>query len=620
MKRIFIAFLGVITVLPLSYVAGYSAGESSAVCDNIKKEINVSGVVKNSEGNNLSGVTVKIKGTNRSVRTKNDGKFTILAATNATLEFSISGFISKEIAVKGRTNLGVVTLMPDQQVIADVLEVLEDRVEVLDVPGFANVRGLSNDVQIPRLNNERYDSQEENNFKNSETDPISVFSVDVDNAGYSNVRRFLNYGTMPPSGSVRIEEMINYFKYDYPFPTDNSPVKLNAEISGCPWNSEHQLLRLGLQAKNLNPKTVPPSNLVFLIDCSGSMDEFNKMPLLIRSFKVLVENMTENDRVAIVTYASGSGVKLQSTRCNTEGKKLIVNTLEGLMASGYTAGQAGIDSAYAIAQKNFIKGGNNRIFLATDGDFNIGQSSDAELKTLIETKRESGIYITVLGFGMGNYNDSMMEKIADYGNGNYYYIDTYAEAKKALGDGLWGTLYTVAKDVKLLVDFNPNKVKSYRLIGYENRVLSNEDFNNDKKDAGDMGAGHSVTALYELVPTTSKEKTPSTVKSEYQKLTSVNSADWLTIKFRYKEPSDTTSKLVSLKVTDKDFTKLPSNNMKLSSSVAEFGMLLNNSKFKAGMSYNSVLDRLSTLKSDDQGYIDELKVLVRKANTLSGTN
>ncbi|MBR4265073.1 MAG: von Willebrand factor type A domain-containing protein [Bacteroidales bacterium] len=620
MKRIFIAFLGVITVLPLSYVAGYSIGESSAVCDNIKKEINVSGVVKNSEGNNLSGVTVKIKGTNRSVRTKNDGKFTILAATNATLEFSISGFISKEIAVKGRTNIGVVTLMPDQQVIADVLEVLEDRVEVLDMPGFANVRGLSNDVQIPRLNNERYDSQEENNFKNSETDPISVFSVDVDNAGYSNVRRFLNYGTMPPSGSVRIEEMINYFKYDYPFPTDNSPVKLNAEISGCPWNSEHQLLRLGLQAKNLNPKTVPPSNLVFLIDCSGSMDEYNKMPLLIRSFKVLVENMTENDRVAIVTYASGSGVKLQSTRCNTEGKKLIVNTLEGLMASGYTAGQAGIDSAYAIAQKNFIKGGNNRIFLATDGDFNIGQSSDAELKTLIETKRESGIYITVLGFGMGNYNDSMMEKIADYGNGNYYYIDTYAEAKKALGDGLWGTLYTVAKDVKLLVDFNPNKVKSYRLIGYENRVLNNEDFDNDKKDAGDMGAGHSVTALYELVPTTSKEKIPSTVKSEYQKLTSVNSADWLTIKFRYKEPSDTTSKLVSLKVTDKDFTKLPSNNMKLSSSVAEFGMLLNNSKFKAGMSYNSVLDRLSTLKSDDQGYIDELKVLVRKANTLSGTN
>ena len=239
---------------------------------------------------------------------------------------------------------------------------------------------------------------------------------------------------------------------------------------------------------------------------------------------------------------------------------------------------------------------------------------------MIETKRESGIYITVLGFGMGNYNDSMMEKIADYGNGNYYYIDTYAEAKKALGDGLWGTLYTVAKDVKLLVDFNPNKVKSYRLIGYENRVLNNEDFDNDKKDAGDMGAGHSVTALYELVPTTSKEKIPSTVKSEYQKLTSVNSADWLTIKFRYKEPSDTTSKLVSLKVTDKDFTKLPSNNMKLSSSVAEFGMLLNNSKFKAGMSYNSVLDRLSTLKSDDQGYIDELKVLVRKANTLSGTN
>lgn len=620
MKRIFIAFLGVITVLPLSYVAGYSIGESSAVCDNIKKEINVTGIVKDTDGKTLSGVTVKIKGTNRSVRTKSDGKFTILAATNATLEFSISGFISKEIAVKGRTNIGVVTLMPDQQVIADVLEVLEDRVEVLDVPGFANVRGLSNDVQIPRLNNERYDSQEENNFKNSETDPISVFSVDVDNAGYSNVRRFLNYGTMPPSGSVRIEEMINYFKYDYPFPTDNSPVKLNAEISGCPWNSEHHLLRLGLQAKTLNSKAVPPSNLVFLIDCSGSMDEFNKMPLLIRSFKVLVENMTENDRVAIVTYASGSGVKLQSTRCNTEGKKLIVNTLEGLMASGYTAGQAGIDSAYAIAQKNFIKGGNNRIFLATDGDFNIGQSSDAELKTLIETKRESGIYITVLGFGMGNYNDSMMEKIADYGNGNYYYIDTYAEAKKALGDGLWGTLYTVAKDVKLLVDFNPNKVKSYRLIGYENRVLNNEDFDNDKKDAGDMGAGHSVTALYELVPTTSKEKIPSTVKSEYQKLTSVNSVDWLTIKFRYKEPSDTTSKLVSLKVTDKDFTKLPSNNMKLSSSVAEFGMLLNNSKFKAGMSYNSVLDRLSTLKSDDQGYIDELKVLVRKANTLSGTN
>ncbi len=467
-----------------------------------------------------------------------------------------------------------------------------------------------------RLNTEKYDSRDENEFKSTATDPISVFSVDVDKAGYSNIRRFINNSQKPPMGSVRVEEIINYFEYNYPQPKGADPVSLNAEISDCPWNKEHQLIKIGLKAKEIDTRELPASHIVFLIDVSGSMYDDNKLPLLISSFKLMTNNLRPQDKVSIVTYASGTDIKLTAEPCNKNGKKRIVNELEKLRASGYTAGGEAIQKAYRIAKGNFIQGGNNRIILATDGDFNVGQSSDGELKEMVKAGAKDGIFLTVLGYGMYNLNDRMMETIADNGNGNYAYIDNISEAQKALGTEIWGTLYTVAKDVKVLVDFNPAKVKSYRLVGYENRLLNNEDFNNDKKDAGDMGSGHSVTALYEIVPANSNEATPSTVQSEYVTQQTTGSENLCTIKFRYKHPDKDESLLVEHRIGKDSFSQNPSTDYKIASAAAMFGMLLNDSKFSETISYKSLLEYLKDIPSDDKGYIDELKVLVRKAKDM----
>ena len=472
------------------------------------------------------------------------------------------------------------------------------------------------------FNTERYEEIVENDFKSAETDPISVFSVDVDNASYSNVRRFLSSNQMPAPGSVRIEEMINYFPYTYPQPSGEEPIAIHTELSRCDWNQDHELLKIGIKAKEVNVATMPSNNLVFLLDVSGSMYDENKLPLLVNSFKMLASQLRRNDYVSIVTYAGYDEVKLEPTACDSDGKEKIFKVLEGLSASGSTRGFNALEKAYDLAQEHFISGGNNRILLATDGDFNVGPSSDAALVELVEEKAKSGIFITVLGYGMYNLNDSMMEKISNAGNGNYFYIDNMSEAKKALGTGLWGNLFVVAKDVKVLVDFNPNIVKSYRLIGYENRMLANEDFDNDKKDAGDMGSGHTVTAIYELVTASSKKQIQNTsTKSEYTKSTSTGDTEnYLTVKFRYKNPQDTVSQLIEKKVNKSTFTEKPSSDFILASSVASFGMLLRGSKYAGDATYDSVLEHLKDIPSDSNGYVNELRTLVSKAKELDKKN
>ncbi|MCB8964416.1 MAG: von Willebrand factor type A domain-containing protein [Bacteroidales bacterium] len=449
------------------------------------------------------------------------------------------------------------------------------------------------------FNTESYDVINENIFKDVRNNPLSTFSVDVDRASYSNVRRFLTQSQKPVKDAVRIEELINYFDYDYPQPKNGHPFSITIEADKCPWNTKHQLFLVGLKGENINENEIPANNLTFLIDVSGSMSSANKLPLLKQAFKYLVENLRPQDRVAIVVYAGAAGVVLESTPGNQ--KEKIIAALDMLQAGGSTAGGEGINLAYKIAKQNFIKNGNNRVILASDGDFNVGASSDAEMVRLIEQKRNDGIFLSILGFGMGNYKDSKMEQISNAGNGNYAYIDNILEAKKVFGTELWGTLYTIAKDVKIQIEFNPTKVKAYRLIGYENRILNKEDFNNDKKDAGDIGCGHTVTALYEVIPADSNEEVSNVDQLEYQKQSTVNSKNLMTVKVRYKKPNEDTSNLIVEKV---EAGKTEStNNLMFASAVAEFGMLLRESEFKGNTTFVDVLKRAKTSAGlDEYGY------------------
>ena len=449
------------------------------------------------------------------------------------------------------------------------------------------------------FNTESYDVINENTFKDVLNNPLSTFSVDVDRAAYANVRRFLTQNQKPVKDAVRIEELINYFDYDYPQPTNGHPFSITIEADKCPWNNKHQLFLVGLKGENINENEIPANNLTFLIDVSGSMNSANKLPLLKQAFKYLVENLRPQDRVAIVVYAGAAGVVLESTPGNQ--KEKIIAALDMLQAGGSTAGGEGINLAYKIAKQNFIKNGNNRVILASDGDFNVGASSDAEMVRLIEEKRNDGIFLSILGFGMGNYKDSKMEQISNAGNGNYAYIDNILEAKKVFGTELWGTLYTIAKDVKIQIEFNPTKVKAYRLIGYENRILNKEDFNNDKKDAGDIGCGHTVTALYEVIPGDSDEEVSNVDPLEYQQQTNVNSKNLMTVKVRYKKPNEDTSNLIVEKV-EAGKTK-STNNLMFASAVAEFGMLLRESEFKGNATFADVLKRAKTSAGlDEYGY------------------
>lgn len=475
-------------------------------------------------------------------------------------------------------------------------------------------------VQTQEHNTEGYVHTPENEYKSVQNEPLSTFSIDVDAASYTNTRRYLNNGSLPPTDAVRIEEFINYFSYNYEKPTGEDPFSITTEYASCPWNTNHQLLHVGLQGKRYEFNELENMNLVFLIDVSGSMSDQNKLPLLKKSFELMTKKLRAEDRVAIVVYAGAAGLVLPST--SGSNATAIMSAINNLNAGGSTAGGQGIELAYKIAKENFIENGINRVILATDGDFNIGSSSDGEMTRLIEEKRNDGIFITALGFGMGNYKDSKMETIADKGNGNYFYIDNLEEARKTLVTELDGTLNTIAKDVKIQIEFNPEKVKAYRLIGYVNRKLNKEDFNDDKKDAGELGAGHTVTALYEIIPANSKETiTGSVDELRYQKPSATNvelknSNEIAMIKLRYKQPNGNTSKLLVHYLSQVNSST--SENFQFSAAVAGFGMLLSESKYSNGMTYNDIVEWANNSKGiDSEGYRSEFIQLVKMADLLA---
>jgi Ca-activated chloride channel family protein len=475
--------------------------------------------------------------------------------------------------------------------------------------------------QQAQMNTEEYGRIAENPFLETLRNPLSTFSIDVDRAAYGNVRRFLASHQKPPRDAVRIEEMVNYFSYDYPDPAGEQPFSITTEIASCPWNEKNRLLLVGLQGRRIDTASLPPGNLVFLIDVSGSMMDANKLPLVQSAMRLLIDQLRPQDRVAIVTYAGNAGLVLPSTPGSEKGK--IAEAIDRLQAGGSTAGGEGILLAYKVAKENFVEGGNNRVILATDGDFNVGVSSDGELERLIEEKRREKVSLTVLGFGTGNVKDSKMELLADKGNGNYAYIDTLQEARKVLVQELGATLTTIAKDVKLQIEFNPAKVRAYRLIGYENRLLRDEDFHDDTKDAGEMGAGHSVTALYELVPPDGDLKIAKVDPLKYQTSTVSASApaspELLTLKLRYKEPDGEASRLLSQPVLDSTKPiEAASENLRFAAAVAELGLLLRESPYKSGATYDQVADVASHALGDDrEGYRAEFLELVHAASRLA---
>ena len=485
---------------------------------------------------------------------------------------------------------------------------------------YANAESADDEAMPPEMNSvddsdiqqndEEYNYIKENGYTAVSSAPLSTFSADVDTASYTNVRRMIDDGMDVPPDAVRIEEFINYFDYDYTNPADGEPFAVHTELSDCPWNDETELLMVGINTKGFDAvlDERPAMNLVFLIDVSGSMYDDNKLPLVQKSFSMLTDNLTAADRVSIVTYAGSDEVVLEGADGND--RKKILRAINDLEAGGSTAGAAGINTAYDIAQKYFIDGGNNRVILATDGDLNVGLSSESELTRLIEEKRESGVFLSVLGFGTGNYKDNRLEALADYGNGNYSYIDSEKEAKKVLVDEMSGTLFTVAKDVKFQLEFNPANVKGYRLIGYENRVMAAEDFNDDTKDAGEIGAGHSVTVLYEIVPADSKMELGESELKYASDSEGVMGDELLTVNIRYKEPEGSESKLLTYPVNKSLYSDKMSADMNFASCVTEFGMLLRNSRYIGDVTYKDVSAQLSKYDYSDDDYKDEFIYLV----------
>ena len=513
--------------------------------------------------------------------------------------------------------VSVINSTPDEVIEEDV-EITSNEAALMEPSANATSKMILSSPPQQR-NAETYKEIKENSFVAVAQQPVTTFSADVDRAAYANVRRIIGYGQIPPKDAVRIEEMVNYFDYDYPAPEEGSasPLRISPELAPAPWNPKHLLLRIGLQAKKIDLAKAPPSNIVFLIDVSGSMDEENKLPLLKSSFKMLLGQLRPDDKIAIVTYANGTKVALPST--SVKDKEKIIKVLDNLYASGGTSGGKGIQLAYEQAQKSFIKNGNNRIILATDGDFNIGINNTTDLEKFIEKQRESGIYMSVLGFGIGNYRDDMAETIADKGNGNYAYIDNITEAKKVLVNELSGTLFAVAKDVKLQLEFNPKYVKEYKLIGYENRMLANEDFTNDKKDAGEIGAGHTVTALYELVP--SDGKVAQSLRYQSQELNEKGKGNELGfLKIRYKDPKVKDAKSVEITeplVFNKKALKETSTDYRFAASVAEFGILLRDNSNKANATYDQVIELAEgAIGKDPEGYRKEFVRLVKSVKML----
>lgn len=611
----------------------------------------ITGTVSDEQGNPISGVTVTVKGAPRfATTTASNGSYVINSEKPvAVLSFSALGYTTKSEKVNGRSVINVrlkSSVQNLQEVVVTAYGISKQKmvtgaITSIAAPGYQynTLQGKAAGISITNgtpgsspimyddeFNTESYDHITENSFHKAKDNPLSTFSIDVDAASYSNVRRFINNGELPPAGAVRIEEMINYFKYQYAQPEDDQPFSITTETADAPWNRKHRLVLIGLQGKKIATEKLPASNLVFLIDVSGSMQSADKIGLVKSSMKMLVDQLRPQDKVAMVVYAGAAGLVLPSTSGNEKTK--IKDAIDALEAGGSTAGGAGIRLAYETAKENFVKNGNNRVILCTDGDFNVGESSDDAMERLIEEERKSGVYLTVLGYGMGNYKDSKMQKLADKGNGNHAYIDGIGEAKKVLVNEFGGTMFTIAKDVKLQVEFNPATVQGYRLIGYENRMLANEDFNDDKKDAGEMGSGHSVTALYEIIPVGVKsdflKKTDSLkYQDNYNEFSKATQTDELmTIKFRYKKPAEDSSRLLEIAVKDQQLSiNHASNNFRFATSVAEFGMLLRNSEFRSSASFDDVLMLARRSKgNDEEGYRSEFIQLVENVQAMKEEN
>lgn len=587
---------------------------------NLQERVVTGSVTSAEDGSAIPGVNVMVKGSKTGVFTDVHGRYSIqVPSGGGTLVFSFIGFVTQEVKTGTRSVVDVQLAVNVAQ-LSEVVVTGYGRYKRTEKSGTvadyaAPMHFAHEDYRKPDWNTEEYDGINENIFHDALRNPLSTFSIDVDAASYANMRRFLNNGQRPPKDAVRIEELINYFDYDYSQPKDGHPFNIITEISSAPWNSQHKLVHIGLQGKRIATENLPPSNLVFLIDVSGSMDEPNKLPLLKSSFKMLVNELRPQDYVSMVVYAGAAGVVLEPT--SGAEKKKIIEALDRLEAGGSTAGGAGIKLAYAMAHKHFKPGGNNRVILATDGDFNIGESSNAAMEQLIEKEKQGGVFLTILGYGMGNYKDSKMKTLSMKGNGNYAYIDNITEAKKVLVNEFGGTLFTIAKDVKLQVEFNPAKVKAYRLIGYENRLLKNEDFNNDKKDAGDLGSGHTVTALYEIIPVGVDSEFFKIDPLKYQTTkidpSASKSKELMTVKFRYKQPDGDVSKLIVHPMIDNQVAlEKTSDNFRWSASVAAFGMLLRESEYIKSYTYNDVVQLAQGAKGQDkEGYRIEFLNMVK---------
>ena len=569
----------------------------------------------------IVGAVVTVEGTSLTTRSGPGGRYSIMNVPAGEQNVTVTriGYLAQRRQVTvaaGRTEVADFALLAGR-VIADSTMAERRAQPMLRAAASAGwLTGRAAGIR-PDFNTESYANIGENDFKLVSASPLSTFSIDVDRASYANIRRFIQDGERPPVDAVRIEEMINYFPYDWGHLSGEHPFAVTTEVWEAPWTPGHRLVRIGLHAQSIDTRDLPPSNLVFLLDVSGSMSSPDKLPLLKKAFALLVDQLREQDRVAIVVYAGAAGLVLPSTPGGE--KDEIAAALEKLQAGGSTAGGAGIRLAYEVARENHIDGGNNRVILATDGDFNVGASSDAEMVRLIEKERESGTFLTVLGFGTGNLKDSKMEQIADHGNGNFAYVDGLLEARKVLIEEMGGTLLTLAKDVKLQVEFNPARAAGYRLIGYENRLLADEDFNDDTKDAGELGAGHTVTALYEVVPVGTE--VPRAVDAlRYQPgpddpPPAVFEGELMFVKVRYKDPDGTTSKLLEQPVADR--VRSPSTDFRFATAVAGFGMLLRDSPHAGDLTLNDVVRLGERGKGDDpRGYRGEFLRLVEATRDL----
>ena len=586
----------------------------------------VAGTVTEPGGGPVVGAAIRVAGSALQARTDRNGRFTIASVPvgSATVIATTVGYGQQQ---------RVVTVVAQRTVVADfvlqpaVMALREMVAESRDAQ-LGRHRGVAaapapmmaakNYALRQEFNTEEYGFHRDNAWASARRQPLSTFSVDVDAGSYGNIRRFLKEGQLPPKDAVRVEEMINYFSYDYPSPRGEHPFSVTTELSRSPWNPRNRLALIGLQTQRLSMDELPPNNLVFLIDVSGSMSSPDKLPLVKSAFRLLVNELRAEDRVAIVVYAGAAGLVLPPTPGNR--KDQILDALERLEAGGSTAGGAGIQLAYQVARQHFQEEGNNRVILASDGDFNVGVSSEGELVRLIEERRRDGVFLTVLGFGTGNLKDAKMEQLANKGNGHYAYVDDILEAKKVFVQELGATLLTVAKDVKIQVEFNPARVKSYRLVGYENRLLADRDFNDDTKDAGEMGAGHSVTALYEIVPADGADDDDDGAVDPLKYQTrgrSGGSDDWLTVKLRYKAPQGSTSRLLDRVVRQE--TGSPSADFRFAAAVAAFGMLLRDSEYKGQASYSGVLAAARGARGEDrEGYRAEFIRLVETAASLAG--